>query len=350
MARPLRIYVPGAWYHITARGNERRDIVRDDTDYEGFLTRLATMTERYQLSLYAYVLMPNHFHLLVEPSEDNLSRAMQWLNVSYSQWFNRRHQRTGHLFQGRFKSILVDWQRWGLELSRYVHLNPVRTGRQGLGKTERAGHRAGLGKGVGGKVVQARLEMLHGWRWSSYPAYVGLAAVPSWLNCKPVLGLLGGQRGQRQTSYRQYVEKAVLEGAEESPWAQVHGQAVLGDQEFVAQLQAELRGDSREQAGLKQLKKRSSWTEVVRVVEEMKGEPWETFRDRRGDWARDVALWLGRMECGLKLRELAEAAGLGHYGSVWTALRQLEQRRAADRELARFLSSAQRRLTKTNNE
>jgi len=346
MARPLRIYVPGAWYHVTARGNERRDIVRDDTDREGFLRRLAAMPERFRLSLYAYVLMQNHFHLLVEPSEDNLSRAMQWLNVSYSQWFNRRHQRTGHLFQGRFKSIVVDWQRWGLELSRYVHLNPVRTGRQGLGKAERAGYKVGVGKAVGSQVVRARLEALHAWRWSSYPAYAGLAVVASWLNCEPVLGLLGGKRGERQTAYRRYVERAVLEGAAESPWGQVQGQTVLGDQEYVAQMQASLRGDSKEQAGLKQLKKRPSWDEVIRVVEEMKGEPWEAFREQRGDWGRDVALWLGRMEGGLRLKDLAEAAGLGHYGSVWTALRQLEQRRVEDRRLARLLSSAQHKLTK----
>ena len=196
MARPLRVYVPGAWYHVTARGNERRAIVRDDSDRDGFLTRLAATTVRFRLNLYAYVLMQNHFHLLMEPSEDNLSRAMQWLNVSYSQWFNRRRQRTGHLFQGRFKSIVVDWQRWGLELSRYVHLNPVRTRGQGLSKAQRARHQAGVGKSVGGEVVRARLEALRAWRWSSYRAYVGLAVVPDWLNCEPVLRLVGGKRGR----------------------------------------------------------------------------------------------------------------------------------------------------------
>jgi len=125
---------------------------------------------------------------------------------------------------------------------------------------------------------------------------------------------------------------------------------VLGDQDYVAQMQEALRGDRKEQAGLKQLKQRPSWDEVIRVVEKMKGERWEAFRDRRGDWGRDVAMWLGRMECGLRLRDLAEAAGLGHYGSVWTALRQLEQRQAEDRQLARFLSSARHKLAKANNE
>src|SRR3990172_6379827 len=103
---------------------------------------------RFGTVLYGYVLMDNHFHLIVEPQEDNLSRAMQWLNVSYSQWFNRRHQRSGHLFQGRFKSVVVDWQAWGLELSRYVHLNPVRTGQEDLDKRARQRNRAGVGRAV----------------------------------------------------------------------------------------------------------------------------------------------------------------------------------------------------------
>jgi REP element-mobilizing transposase RayT len=344
MARPLRIYLPGAWYHVTARGNELRDIVRDDADREGFLARLGSMTERYRASLYAYVLMDNHFHLLLEPSEDNLSRAMQWLNVSYSQWFNRRHQRSGHLFQGRYKAIVVDWQQWGLELSRYVHLNPVRTRRQQLSKAARARHQAGVGKAVGRSVAQSRLKALECWRWSSYPAYTGVAPTPSWLNCEPVLRFMGGKGGGRRKAYRQYVERAVLEGAEESPWEQVQGQTVLGDPAYVGQMQEALRGDGKEQAGLKQLQRRPRWEEVIRVVEELKGERWEEFRDRRGDWGRDVALWLGRMACGLRLRELAEVAELGHYGSVWTALRHLEQRQAADPGLARLLSSAQHKL------
>ncbi len=147
MARPLRIYVPGAWYHVTAGGNERWGIFRNDGDRERLLTQLGAMVGRYRVRLYAYVLMNNHYHLILEPREGNLSRAMQWLNVSYSQWFNRRHQRFGHLLEGRFKSIVVEAERWGLELSRYVHMNPIRTGRQALDKKHRRGWRRGSGSG-----------------------------------------------------------------------------------------------------------------------------------------------------------------------------------------------------------
>ena len=128
MSRPLRIDRAGGCYHVTARGNERRDIFRDEVDRLKFLELLGEQSERYGLRPWCYMLMDNHFHLGLETTEPNLSRAMQWLNVSYRVWFNRRHHRSGHLLQGRFKAVLVDFEGWGLELTRYVHLNPVRMG------------------------------------------------------------------------------------------------------------------------------------------------------------------------------------------------------------------------------
>ena len=118
MARPLRIERAGAWYHLTARGNERQPIFKDGRDYQHFCELLAQAVERFRWRLHAYVLMKNHFHLIVETTEANLSRSMQWLGVSYTVWFNRRHTRSGHLFQGRFKSIIVDPATWAVELSR----------------------------------------------------------------------------------------------------------------------------------------------------------------------------------------------------------------------------------------
>ena len=137
MARPLRIICPGAWYHVTARGNERRDIFRDDKDRVRFLEILAEMVDRFGVGLHAYVLMSNHYHLLMEVCRPNLSQAVQWLNVSYSVWFNCRHNRSGHLFQGRFKSVVVEPNAWGLSLSAYIHLNPVRIAAFGLNKVHR---------------------------------------------------------------------------------------------------------------------------------------------------------------------------------------------------------------------
>jgi putative transposase len=156
MARPLRIVRPGLWYHITARGIERRPIFRDDSDNRHFVELLAELVERFGVRIHAYALMGNHYHLLVELGQPNLSRAVQWLNLSHSVWFNRRHRRCGYLFQGRFKSVLVDPVAWGLPLSAYIHLNPVRVASLGLAKGDRQQARAGAGDPPTAELVAAR--------------------------------------------------------------------------------------------------------------------------------------------------------------------------------------------------
>src|SRR5260370_1294251 len=173
MARALRIERPGGRYHVTARGNERKAIYRQDADRARFLQLLAELAERFGLRVHAYVLLDNHFHLLVETPEANLSRAMQWLNVSYSVWFNRRHDRVGHLFQGRFKAVVVEDDAGWQEVARYVHLNPVRIAALGLNKRQRSAARQGVGPAPSAEVVAERLRQLREFRWSSYRAYAG---------------------------------------------------------------------------------------------------------------------------------------------------------------------------------
>ena len=160
MARPLRIEHVGGWYHVTARGNERRAIYRDDRDRVHWCELAGEMVEQFKVAIHAYVLMDNHYHLLMELREPALSTAVQWLNVSYAAWFNRRHDRSGHLFRGRFKSIAVEPKSWAWELSRYLHLNPVRIGRLGLGKHERSASRLGIGEAPSSRIVQERLAKL----------------------------------------------------------------------------------------------------------------------------------------------------------------------------------------------
>ena len=181
MARPVRIERVGGWYHVTARGNERRDIYRDDRDRRHFCELLAGMVEQFNVALHAFVLMDNHYHLLLELREPNLSRAAQWLNTSYSLWFNRRHGRCGHLFQGRFKSVIVEAGAWGLFVSRYIHLNPVRIGKLGLSKSDQQRIRAGAQGAPAPAQVRQRVSQLRRYRWSSYRAYIGLAKPPAWL-------------------------------------------------------------------------------------------------------------------------------------------------------------------------
>jgi hypothetical protein len=309
---------------------------------------LAESVATFRLALHVYVLMDNHYHLLVETSEANLGRAMQWLNVSYSVWFNRRHRRSGHLFQGRYKAIVVDPVGWGLELSRYVHLNPVRVRRLGLDKGARQRGRAGAGVKPQAQVVRERIATLRQYRWSSYRAYVGLAAAPAWLTCERVLALGGGRRGQPQRpAYREYVESAAREGLAESPWEQVTAQVVLGGAEFVRSLRRKVRGDPREQISVRHLRARPGLPEVIAAVEAVQGERWEQFRDRYGDSGRDLVLYLGRKAGGMKLRELAEAAGGIDYVSAGAAVKRFERRLFKVPGLSELLRRAQTALEKS---
>jgi putative transposase len=317
MARPLRIEKAGAWYHVTARGNERKNIFRDNKDRRHFLELVGQMAERFQVRIHVYVLMDNHYHVVLQLTETNLSRAVQWLNVSYSIWFNRRHGRSGHLFRGRFKSVLVNPEEWALALSCYVHLNPVRIYRMGLGKQDRQRQRIGLSSQPQAAQVRERLDRLRRYRWSSYRAYIGLEKPAEWLECEPVLESGGGKRLKRRRQYQAHVENAVREGLEKSPWESLREQVVLGGERFLAQLKNHIVGNRQEQrAAQRLLRARPGLKAVIAAVEQAKGEKWEEFRDRHGDRGRDMVLYLGRSVCGMKLMELAEAVGLNNYGVV----------------------------------
>ena len=177
MSRPLRIEYDGALYHLTTRGNERRPIFKDDGDRQLFLTTLAQVTERFHWICHAYCLMSNHYHLVVETPDGNLSKGMRQLNGVYTQAYNRRHHRIGHLFQGRFKGILIQKDSHYLEVCRYVVLNPVRA-----------------------KAVKHPRQ----WPWSSYRATGGQTPPPRCLTVDEVLSHFGQRRGLAQEKYREY--------------------------------------------------------------------------------------------------------------------------------------------------
>ena len=213
MARPLRIQFPGAVYHITCRGNERRDIFRDDKDRTTFLDILARSLKIYEVNLFSYVLMENHFHLLVETSRGNLAEFMRHFNISYTGYFNRRHRRIGHLYQGRFKSILVDKDAYLSVLSRYIHLNPVRT------------------RGTKDKKPEEKIHVLLAYRWSSLRGYVHKSAKERIVEYGTVLGEYGGDNENGRRAYRGRILADLAEGLEVKE--QVVGQSVLGGEDFV---------------------------------------------------------------------------------------------------------------------
>lgn len=334
MARPLRIERVNGWYHVTARGNERREIYRDNRDRRHFCELLAEMVPRFHLALHAYVLMDNHYHLLLQLREANISRAVQWLNVSYSLWFNRRHERSGHLFQGRFKSVIVEPEQWGLDLSRYMHLNPVRTRALGLDKAQQQRLRVGASAAPDPAKVRERTVQLRRYRWSSYRAYIGLARVPEWLQCDVVLALGGGAGGEPQRLYREYVEAPLREGLGKSPWEELTERVVLGSREFLVGLREQLAGDDREQRQARRLREeRPALARVIQTVEEVKGRKWGEFRDQHGDPGRDLVLYLGRMVCGAKLSALAELVGVKEYATVAMAVKRFAARLSRHRSL-----------------
>jgi len=335
----------GGWYHVTARGNERKRVFRDDKDRLRFLELLEEWVERFAMRLHAYVLMENHYHLLVETTQPNLSAAMQWLQVSYTVGFNRRHRRVGHLFQGRYKAIVTEaGAAW--ELSRYVHLNPVRVGALGLDKAARKLEAAGMGTKADAALVRERLARLRGYRWSSYRAYVGLAEAPGWLTTEELSAPSGRLSRQKRTQvYREETEAAVRSGLAESPWERLEAQVVLGTAEFVGRMQRLAAGEGAEQPQRKWLRARPRWESVVAVVERVKGEKWERFRDRSGDWGRDMALLVARRRCGLTLRELAgKVGGLG-YAAVQVAVRRLAVRVAEDKALQKAMAEVMKKMS-----
>ncbi len=182
VARPLRIEFSGALYHVTARGDRREPIYEDDEDRKAFLQMLAEVVGRFHWIRHAYCLMTNHYHLMVETPDANLSKGMRQLNGVFTQASNRRHHRSGHLFQDRFKAILVDRDAYLLELTRYVVLNPVRA---------------------------AMVKTPGEWSWSSYRAMVGEAVVTPWLAVDGLLSQFGRRRGEARQRYRRFVAEGV---------------------------------------------------------------------------------------------------------------------------------------------
>lgn len=210
MARPLRLEFPGALYHVTSRGNRRESIYQDDKDRQEFLALLGKVCERNNWCIHAYCLMTNHYHLVIETPEANLSKGMRQLNGVYTQRHNHRHNRVGHVFQGRYNAILVQKQSYLMELARYVVLNPVRA-----------------------NLVMNAFQ----WFWSSYRSTAGKTSSPEWLKSDWLLGQFNNNRTKAQQRYIQFVADGQ---AESSIWLDLRQQIYLGDEQFAAAMQDQL--------------------------------------------------------------------------------------------------------------
>ena len=314
MSRPLRIEFEGAAYHVTARGNERRDIFRDDHDRKRFLETLGEACDRFGLVAFGYCLMPNHYHLLAQTPRGNLSQAVGWAQATWATRFNRRHRRSGHLVQGRFKAHLVEADAYARQLVRYVHLNPVRP------RDRRK------------PVPPERREAFEAYRWSSHRAYAGTAAVgesPPWLSLEWLsywqeMAGLGAGLARVRRAYRSDLAACFGEPAA-NPWADLRGGLVLGGEELWQKAQA-LLGASPRRLELEWARRDTLEQARRRAAAMAEGE-----RDTR------VQLWLRAKLGGERMTDLAQEFGYRDGSGVLQVVKRLEARAVADRAIARQL-------------
>jgi REP element-mobilizing transposase RayT len=310
MARPLRIEYPGAFYHVTSRGNERREIFKSQKDREKFLLYLESAGVRYGAVIHAYCLMSNHYHLLLETPAGNLSQIMRHVNGAYTTYFNVKRKRAGHLFQGRYKAILVEADEYAAELSRYIHLNPVRA------------------------EMVARPEEHP---WSSYRCYIGQSRAPEWLKTDFILGFFGGDNAKAHKGYRAFTED-LLAREYDSPLEGAVASTVLGSPEFVADVSERNLGDHRDgrnHPALKQLTQRPSMNEIVAKVATVE------LRDEK--LLRNLSIYCCRKYSGAKLKEIGERFGISD-AAISQASRRLVMKAEKDHELKRLVERLEAKL------
>lgn len=281
MARPLRIEHPGALYHVTSRGDGREDIYLDDSDRQQFLQILGKVCRRMEWRCYAYCLMGNHYHLLIETPKANLARGMRQLNGVYTQTFNRVHRRVGHVFQGRYKAILVQRDPYLMELCRYIVLNPVR-------------------------AKMARKA--ESWLWSSHQVILGTRAAPPWLYRDEVLSLFSNQAARARSQYAKFVADGV---GGPRVWESLRQQIYLGDDGFLEQMQRKID----------KAMSLSKASEVPRQQRKPKVETLEAITGRHPEPA--AAMAEAYLSGHYRMHEIARHFGV-HYATVSRAVKRLE--------------------------
>lgn len=302
MARPLRVEYPGAFYHVISRGNNQENIFKSNRDREKFLDYLDKAAERFSIIIHSYCLMSNHYHLLVQTPEANLSLVMQWINVSYATYFNRKRRRHGHLFQGRFKAILIDADAYLKHLSRYIHLNPVRA-----------------------KLVSLPAE----YRWSSYGGFIGEQKAPRFLETSWLLSNFGSNKKAAKRNYKDFVEAVDIKAVEDLSKKVTEG-FLLGDADFVNWVKETFlsgRDEEKEIPQLRRLKPKVALEKVVQAVSEEFDCSQERIlsKGRKKNKAREMAIYLARDMSGCSGKDL----GL-YFGGVSGALITIMNKRIAE--------------------
>ena len=281
MARPLRIEFAGALYHITSRGDGRDDIFLEDEDRELWLNLLEHICERFNWVVHSYCQMGNHYHILIETPDGNLSKGMRQLNGVYTQRFNRIHNRVGHVFQGRYKAILVQKDAYLLELSRYIVLNPVRA-----------------------RMVRTARD----WPWSNYRATAGMSVAPDWLETDQILAAFAERKKEAQTAYRRFVADGKNRP---SPWEDLKNQIYLGSEAFVEAMQRKMDADQR-------------LSEIPKTQRRPVARPLAWYFKKHRD--RDTAIFEAFKSGGYNMREIGDHVGL-HYSRISRIVGLIEKAR-----------------------
>ena len=342
MSRYLRVEYPGAIYHVTVRmlGDWKKSpawLFEDDADRERLLERMADRVERYRIRLYLFCLMANHAHLVLETPEGNLGRFMQSLTTAYTVYFNLRHGRHGHLLDGRYKAKLVEGDAYLLGLSRYVHLNPVQVG------------------GIEKKPIEEQREYLRGYRWSTYPSYIGKRKPYDFVEYGPLLAEVGGKGKERRRRYQEYVETGLWEKDEEIKGALRASACGIGGESFLAWV-SEQYGKMVEQQkrpediALRNVIEGQKPEEVLKVLGDVLGIVVEEFKKRRRDsWTRTLASYYLARYAGLTQREAAEFLRVGTGSAVSKQIKRLVDERGNNRKLAKMMEQIEAKLNKAGS-
>ncbi len=303
MARPLRIEYEGAFYHVTARGNEKRKIFFSRKDYEKFKEYLAEAREKYRFRLHAYVLMTNHYHLLIETPEKNLSRLMHYINSSYTTYTNVKRKRSGHLFQGRYKAIVIDRDSYLLELSRYIHLNPVRVNMAGNPEE---------------------------YPYSSYVSYISDHA-EALVTRSTILEMFNKRESEARKRYKSFVESAV-DDEKESPMTKVYAGMILGGEGFIRDILEKIEEGRLQKEAVSHRKALSTSVgleTVLSAVCKYYGMSGKEIIDPEHGESRKMCMYLMKKQTVATTREICELLG----GMSYAAAAKMYQR--FTQELAR---------------
>ncbi len=318
MARPLRIEYEGALYHVTGRGNERRKIYFTPADYNKFLGYIKTTRDKYGVILHAYILMTNHYHLIIETPEANLSKIMHHITSGYTMYINKKRKRSGHLFQGRYKSIVVEKDSYLVELSRYIHLNPVRA-----------------------KMV----EKLEDYTYSSYPCYI-TKKTNDILTTDMILSLQSKNQKDAKRRYKEYVDSGVEEEIE-NPYSHVYGGMILGKGQFIKEVLKKLKRQyllKEDISHRRLLHGAVGMEEILQKVAEHYKVTIEAILIREAAEARKVAIYLIRKHTAVTNGQVGEYFGGLSYSGVARIIERLKKDVESDRILTRRIEVIERNM------